>query len=247
MKKSMLLTGMLLCLALSAFSQHKTYFGGGVSVTNDQYELRDPGGGLRMGVLLNGTYGATIGQEIGKFFVLETGFIGKKYSEGFLFKGDYSNASSGSLHSWQFPFRLKSRLNLLQNKIFFTSTAGYVFAVNNAYYPDFPGGTNAMISYGTQTINNDTYAFYSATKTNFRRTFSLFQAGLGLDFLILKKVNLAFAASYFTGINKIMQMEIQYQQASGEKQYATITGKGNYWNYGLTASYPISELWQKQP
>ena len=248
MKKYCLLTGILICFAIQAFSQHKTYFGGGVSVTNDKYELHDPDGMLKISPLINGTFQATIGQELSSFFTLETGFIKKQYSEGFHFKDDFSNGSTGSLTSVQFPLRLKARLPVYRDKIFFTTSAGYVFAINKSYYPGLPGGSPyALRGEGTETNGQNSYKVAFGSRYNFGKTYSLVQAGLGIDFLIRKKIILGLSTSYFAGFNQIMQTDITYQQTTGDVPHAAkISGKGNYWNYGISASYPISEIWQKK-
>lgn len=245
MKKALLLAGILFCFTKSVFSQHKTYFGGGVSVTNDKYDLTDPGGFLKISPLINGTFQATIGQQISSIFTIETGFIKKQYSEGFHFKEDYSNGSLGSLTSVQFPIRLKSSLPVVRDKIFLTTMAGYVFALNSSYYPGGVGYN--MYGFGGQSIGNNSYQTTFGSNYNFRRTFSLVQAGLGMDFLIRKKIMLGLAASHFAGFSQIMQTDITYQQTKGDAPHsAKVTGKGNYWNYGISASYPISDFWQKK-
>ncbi len=168
MKKLLILALFIPGICGKAYSQNRTFIGGGVSITNDKYELVDPNGGLAIGPLTNGTFGLIIGQELSNTFVVETGFIKKQYSEGFHFKAAHSYGSLGSLTSVQIPLRLKYRLPIYRQKVFFTSTAGYVLGLNSSYYPDYPGSADAINGWGTQTIGNDSYDFSFGTRLNFR-------------------------------------------------------------------------------
>ena len=135
MKKSITVIIILLVLIHSGFSQNKTYFGGEFAMTGDIYDIIDPCNLITTTPLITGSWGFTIGQEINRNFLIETGLIRKYYDEGFgynvesLILGTYSNA----FNTWQIPLRLKSRINLIKERLFLTATIGYHFSINTEY------------------------------------------------------------------------------------------------------------------
>src|SRR3990170_8146253 len=120
-----LVTGML-------NAQHNTYFGLEIGVTNDRFEYFDDGDIFVTIPLNNLRSGVLVGHSFNNLLSIETGFVIKNYTEGFGFQMPMHRSSntSSSIRTWQIPFRIKPRVKLFSDNLFFTPTIGFHYCIN---------------------------------------------------------------------------------------------------------------------
>ena len=218
--------------------QGKTYLGFEVSMANDLFTISDKGDYLKNVPLYNGTWGFNLRQEVGKIFFVESGFLVKFYQQGFGFKTiPYYGSSSGD-PSWLIPARLGLNVNLLQEKVYLTPVVGYSFGINPLY-------RSYGLGYGTSK-SSTTSIVYSYTETpNSSRYFSLFQVGLGIEFKLFRTLRLSTLANYYSGLNKVNQLNIAYTVNNSTAATGIATSKGQFWSIGVGLKYPISNFWNR--
>ena len=225
---------LIFCLSISWVinAQQHTYIGIESGVTNDQFEFFDDGD-LMVSIPLNSFRGGVIvGHSFGDLFSLETGFFLKNYTEGFgfempMFRG---TSTSSSIRTWQIPFRIKPRVKLFSDNLFFTPTIGFHYCINRDHLL-----RNERNSLGHSNFINYQYdADYTRS-----RTFLLLETGLGLEMNLFRSVRLNFTMSYFTGFQKVVEIDMTYTAFDGPDIMARGHSKGEYVSASLGVHIPI--------
>lgn len=96
-----------------------------------------------------------------------------------------------------------------------------------------------------KTAGGDSAHFTYTSHYNYRKSFPLIQAGLGLEFKLFEKVLLSFSANYYAGLKKVIQQDITYKVNNSPEQTATAQSKGDTFGLGIDLKYPISNFWAK--
>lgn len=242
MKKNIFAIIILIVLTQSGFSQNKTYFGGEFAMTGDIYDINDPCNLITATSLITGSWGFTIGQEINKNFLIETGLIRKYYDEGFGYNVEslILGSSSNAFNTWQIPLRLKSRINLINERLFLTATIGYHFSINTEY--GFGGGSGG----GGLVDGNDTIRVSYTINDSITKTFSLIEAGLGFEYVVFDGFIISLSSSYYSGLRKAYQLDMTTEGYNCSSDNAYGISKGGYWNIAIGVKYSISNLWKKK-
>lgn len=243
MIKTVLISFLLLATTISVFGQKGTYLGFEAALNHDLYEFKDPCNLFSSTLLNSGSWGFTLGQEINKNLVLESGIIVKYYDTGYRFTSDVGEfavvVSSSAFTAIQIPLRLQGRVKLIKNKLDLTGTLGYHFAFNSNYTPGVVGQGEGM--YG---VDGDTIRISTVYKP-LDKNFSLFEAGIGLDILSGPNLVISISSSYYLGFNPVYQMEFETEGTNCVSDGATGTSNGSYWNVGFGLKYRISSFWGK--
>ncbi len=223
-----------LFLSITLVGQTRTYIGIEGAVTNDKYQLDDPGDMIMPTHCVSAMGGINVRQELNNWFSLESGLIFKFYKKGIGVKGQPELYSTGeSFNSWQIPFRFNARLNLKSNIVFLKSTIGFHYCFNNDFFSS--SGSGFGFFNGNET---PVFSYEERTNTSLTKRFPLLETGLGLELKLSGKSLLTFSGSYYTGFKDVMQSNIEYQ-ANGTGSDAVMTSKGNYFSYSVGFRYPI--------
>ncbi len=242
MKKNIIVIIILFVLTHSGFSQNKTFIGGEFAMTGDIYDIIDPCNLITTTPLITGSWGIIIGQEINKNFIIETGLIRKYYDEGFGYNIEslILGSSSNAFNTWQIPLRLKARINLLNDKLFLTTTIGYHFSINTEY--GYGGGSGG----GSLVDGNDTIKVLYTINDSISKTFSLIETGVGLEYIAFDGFIISLSSSYYTGFKKVYQLDITTEGHNCSTDNAFGISKGGYWNIAFGIKYAMSNLWKKK-
>ena len=223
------------------FGQNKTYFGGEAAMTGDIYDIIDPCNLITTTPLITGSWGFTVGQEISKNFLIETGLIKKYYDEGFGYtiKSVVLGSSSNAFNTWQIPLRLKSRINLIKERLFLTTTIGYHFSINTEY--GYGGGSG-----GGGFINGNDTISVNYVDNSISKTFSLIETGIGFEFVAFDGLIFSLSSGYYTGFKKVYQLNMTTEGHNCSTDNAFGISKGSYWSIAFGIKYTISNLWNKE-
>jgi len=224
---------------VSVYGQNRTYFGIEFSVANDIYKVNDNGDYLIAVALTNSQGGINLRQEIKRNIFIETGLMLKYYQEGFGFKTMpfYTYLSSNDI-SWIIPVRIGLNLNVYKNKVHFTPIVGYSFGINP------PPGYG--LRFGKQTHRTTEINYNYAANLNISSHFSLVQTGLGFEFTLFKLLLFSVSANYYSGFNKINQLDINYTVNNSNQTTGTATSKGEFWCVSTGLKYPVSNFWTRK-
>ena len=258
MKTCITYSFVILLTSSISFGQHMTYIGAEGAITSDKYEIIDPCQSITSTAIITASWGISIGQQIHRNLVLESGVIWKYYDEGFEYTRETSFGSLGSIttgfQSIQIPLRLIARINLNNNKLFLNTVVGYHLGINRDYgydtngplpipIPSFGRGYNV---FGTDTIKTPT----TENSISLRKTFGLIEAGLGLEYLINTSFIVSISESYFAGLDMVNQETMSTGITNGTttctSDSAVGFSKGSYSNLRLSFKYVISNLWRKE-
>ena len=242
MKKNILTITILFFFLNSGFSQRAAFLGGEFAITGDVYDIIDSCGLITTTPLITGSWGITIGQEINKNFTVETGIIRKYYNSGFRYTTSSfaTGSSSNAFNTWQIPFRLRARLNLLKNRLFLTTTIGYHFSINSDY--GYGGGMGG----GSLADGNDTIVVSYTVNDSIAKTFSLLEAGVGFEFAVSDAFIISLSSSYYTGLKNVYQMDMTTEGCGCISDNAFGISKGGYWNISVGIKYSISKFWKRK-
>ena len=210
-------------------------------MTGDVFDINDPCGFLTSTNLITGSWGFTLTQEINSNFLVETGFLIKYYDAGYSYSTGFGNVgnSYNAFDTKQIPIRLKARMNLLKNRLFLTTTIGYHFAFNSNYDDDYGWGGSDIIS------GNDTIII-SSTGRALTKTFSLIEAGAGLEYTLFDGLVLSLSTSYYSGLKKVYQMDVKITDPECISSESYGISKGSYWNIAFGIKYAISNFWRRK-
>lgn len=238
MKRFTLTLIVIIYLASDVNGQNKTYLGFEVAVANDIYKIKDNGDYLKTIPLLNGQWGFNLRQEINKNLFIETGLMVKFYQEGFGLKTIPYNSSGSDENSWLIPVRFGLNVNLYKRKIHFVPVIGYSFGIDTPY--------GYGLGYGTSKSSTTVINYNYTENPNSSRYFSLLQTGIGLEFKFLKALIFSISANYYSGFNKITQLDIRYTVNNSTTMTGAAISKGEFWCIGTGLKYPISNFWTKE-
>ena len=213
-------------------AQQNIYMGFEIGVTNDRFEFFDDGENLINVPLNDLRLGAMVGYSFNEFLSIETGFVLKNYTEGFGFElpAHHSSTRATSIRTWQFPLRIKPRIKLFSDNLFFTPTIGFHYCINRDHL-----FRNERASLGHSSFVNYSY---NVDYTHFR-TFPLMETGLGMDMILFNKAKINFTASYFTGFKQVIELDMVYDVFDGPDIMARGHSKGEYINVSIGIYYPI--------
>ena len=258
MKTCITYSFVILLTSSISFGQHMTYIGAEGAITSDKYEIIDPCETITSTAIITGSWGISIGQQIHRNLVLESGVIWKYYDEGYEYTKDSPFGSLGSIgtgfQSIQVPLRLIARINLNNNKLFLNTIVGYHIGINRDYGNDtdgplpipIPGFGRGYNVFGTDTIKTPT----TENQENLRKTFGLIEAGLGLEYIISHNFMVSISASYFAGLDMVNQETMSTGITNGTSTCTSDSAvgfsKGSYSNLRLSFKYVISNLWRKE-
>ncbi len=234
----------LFLLPFMSKGQNKTYVGVEFGPKFEIYQYADNGNGLyTKPFLFSPIYGLTIGKEINKTFIGETGFYINDYGESYRIKGNFGYSMSNALLAYQIPFRLKARLYLIKERLNITTTIGYTFAINNDFGSSASGSSFTSTSglqhnYSTRIQDTSTYSL--------RKTYSLIETGVSLEYKFKNSLALYLAANYLTGLGRIVEVDVKYWINEGPEQTGTVFSNGDYYSIVLGLRYPISLFWTKK-
>ena len=241
MLKTAFVTLALALTFITAFGQKNTYIGVEAAVNNDVYDIIDRGTLLKKVPLITGYFGLNIRQDVSSTVFLETGLLRKYYDEGIGFTTSTGYSESNAINAWLIPLRLGVRiklLNLRKQKLYLVPVIGYVLGINSDYgYGD--GGEG-----GSQTTAQDTISYSVYSKLSLRHTFPLMQTGMGVEFALLRTMIISVSANYYTGFKNLIEQNIEYTHNSVSNTAKGLS-KGEIISFGLSAKYPISNLWRK--
>ncbi len=220
-------------------AQNKTYFGFEAAITNDVYEISDNGSDLKSVRIVEGFWGFNFRQDINNYLFLEIGLIRNYYDEGFGFKTTGSIGSTDAMKAWIIPLRLGTKINLCNRKIFLVPVIGYSFCIS----PDHPSRKSGS---GYIKANNDSVSFNFSSYAGLTRHFTLLQTGIGFEFKLFNTAILSINTNYYTGFQKIIQLDINYKSNNLPQMTGHGFSKGEFWNLGVGLKYPISSFWKKK-
>ena len=241
MKKSSFTIALISLIALNGLlGQESLNVGVEAGFTKDIYELSDQGNSLNNHSPMGVTWGIKIDQEINNYLAFETGIMIKEYNEGFGFKeleyikGTYSNA----MFTTQIPILINYNLNLYQDKVNFLTKIGAHYCINHNY-------TSYGRSWGYTYSQNDSISYNYTSNPGLKKDFLLLATGGGFEFTLFKRVNLLLFTTYFTGFQKKIQLDINYQ-VNGKNNSAKAHSNGDYWVVGLSLRYKFKDIWTKE-
>jgi len=244
-------------LASLGFGQNITYIGFEGAVTSDVYEIFDPCETITSTRLITGSWGFSIGQQVHKNLLIESGFIWKYYDEGYedLYYEYPLGPGAGiasSFYAYQIPLRLISRINLKQDKLYLNTIVGYHFGINRDYGNDYVYSPDELPMAGLPyyVVGNDTIKHAMAVEDRYlRKNFGLIEAGLGLEYVLVKSFIVGLSASYFVGLDNVILNTMSTGISNGittcTSDSAIGVTKGSYSNLRLTLKYDIGKLWRK--
>lgn len=232
----------LLFITATTYGQKYTFFGINSALNFDTYQFTDPGNMLQATPLPAVSWGFTVSQEISENLLLETGLIRKIYWEGYQYNVESVNVgtSSDSYATFQFPFRLKTKIGLLKERLTFSPVIGISYAVNTEHGHGLAYGGGIL-----QTENIKISTTYTED-VNLRKSFFLLETGLQLGYRLKEDFLLTLNAGYFNGFDKVSQIDYEYQVNDSRIRRAYAHSNGSYWNFELGIGYRISNFWQNK-
>ena len=219
------------------YGQTKTYLGLEGGLSHDKVEFTDNGNQLRSTPLRSWSGGMTLSHDISKYFTLETGLLIKEYQKGYAFDiiGGPGGITSIGLNTMQIPLRFKSRVPLIADKLFFTTTVGYHFCFNKIDHT----GSLIFSTSGSGPRMESREDFTG----DLQKSFGLLETAIGLELRVFKSAWLTFSAGYFTGFKKVTQGDIRYTVNDGPETRATMYSKGDYASFNMGLKLPINKFW----
>jgi hypothetical protein len=246
-------------ISLGTFAQNLTYIGIEGGYKSDKYTSYDPAGHLRNIGSFGGNASFVVGQEILESVFIESGIIIHEYYDCIGFKGQSSMSMGNELFSLQFPIRLKTSINLLNNKLLISPFTGLKFGHNLDYFEsdvnsgdegslisNFDGdyiGSGGGIS---SDFNGNQYEYITQDNSNLRKNFVLLETGITLEYQTKNRFIFGLSTAYNTGFSPIIYQEIIYSENSGPDHTAYKISNGNYLNISFAIKAPISNLWQNK-
>ncbi|HUR30651.1 MAG TPA: hypothetical protein VMZ69_04415 [Saprospiraceae bacterium] len=217
------------------FAQHVTYLGIEIGAANDRFEYFDEGDQLVTTPLANIRWGIIAGHTFNNSLSIEAGVIRKNYKEGFGFNFNSfeSSHTSTSIRTWQFPLRLKPKLRLFSDDVFFRPAVGFNYCINrdNAFHSGGGGSVGTVEEAVTYHYDVD----YGLT-----RSFMLVETSLGIEVELFERAAISFSASYFTGFKPVIDLDLTYQINDGPDTIVKAHSKGEYVSFYIGMSYPLN-------
>ncbi|MDB4107460.1 hypothetical protein N9595_03235 [Bacteroidia bacterium] len=236
---------LLLILPFVSFGQNSTYLGIELGPKFEVYQSTDNGNGLyTKPFFFSPIFGLTIGKEINETFLLETGLQINEYGKSYRIKGEGFGGYgvSNALDAYQIPLRLKTRLNLLKDKLSLVTSVGYTFAINGDYGST---GSGSSFSSGSSSAGIDSTRSKHTSTYSLKKSYGLIETGLALEYKFKNSIRLSLAANYMTGLSRVVEADVKYWINDGPEQTGTVFSNGDYYSIFIGLKYPICELWTK--
>jgi hypothetical protein len=230
-------------ISLGTFAQNLTYIGIEGGYKSDKYTSYDPAGHLRNIGSFGGNASFVVGQEILESVFIESGIIIHEYYDCIGFKGQSSTSMGNVLFSLQFPIRLKTSINLLNNKLLISPFTGLKFGHNLDYIKN--GGISGS-SGGNSDFFGVEFDYEAQENSNLRKNFILLETGITLEYQTKNRFIFGLSTAYNTGFSPIIYQEVIYSKNSGPDHTAYKISNGNYLNITFGIKAPISNLWQNK-
>jgi hypothetical protein len=206
-------------------AQNRTWLNYEVGVSNNSQNWNTQLNNLYFQKSSHSIVGGYIEQEINNFLSVELGVNDKFYGfDAFYIENDTVKNNLGSYAQCiQIPLRLRTRINLLNNKLFLSPHVGAGLLIK---------------SYGGVESFFEGEDFDIEVKTKFPKTAFLIETGLSIE-LILKSWKFAFLA---TG-NYSGKEFINYSVKEKNTYFST---NGNYITFQIRVGYAISNFWSRE-
>ncbi|MDA3910865.1 MAG: hypothetical protein PF448_05875 [Bacteroidales bacterium] len=244
---------------INVFAQNLTYIGIEGGYKSDKYTTYDPAGHLKNNGTFGGNASFVVGQEILESVFIESGIIIHEYYESIGFKSQSSTNMSNALFSLQFPIRLKTSINLLNNKLLISPYTGLKYCHNLDYFEsDVNSGDEGSLSSNfngdyigsgggiSSLFSEDKFEYITQENSNLRKNFILLETGITLEYQTKNRFIFGLSTTYNTGFSPIIYQEVIYSQNSGPDHPAYKISNGNYLNITFAIKAPISNLWQNK-
>lgn len=180
-------------------------------------------------------YGLVLGHEINNVFSIESGLYINDYGESYRVLGDWGYGISNGFVAYQIPLRLKSQINLHKERLKLSTHIGYHFAIHDAYYSTSRGGGHFTYPQEGFTRTED------ITVYDFRKTYSLIETGIGLDYLLKNSIILYLKANTLRGFSRVVETNVKYWVDEGDEKNATVFSNGDYFSFVFGIKYPIKK------
>lgn len=219
-------------------AQLRTYLGVDVGPKWEVYRFEDQGEGVYTRPFFHAPIvSVNVGQDVHPNFRLETGFSYVQYGASYRFRNTQSRGIYSAATTYQVPLRVKARFGLGSSENFrIMPTLGYVLGINENYSSS---GTGNFLFTGPSGVlfSQDT------SRYDLQRIFHLLQTGLTLEFQIRQGPIIALGGSYFTGLKRLIDVDVSYSINGSPITHADVYSNGNYFTFTLGFYYPISRIW----
>lgn len=219
-------------------AQKSTYFGLEFGPKYEVYQYSGSGEVIYTKPSLDlPVYGFNFSQELNKSILLETGLLFVDYSESYRFRQDYPYFASNAVYSLQIPLRIRSRIQLIKDKLSLTSTVGISANINTSY------GSWGYLRMGD--IQNPTFLVDTANYS-LQKSYPLLEGGIGLSYTFKKGMILNLNSQYFYGLQRVVDIDVYYAIDGSPTRYVNVFSNGDYFSFTLGLKYPISNFWNSK-
>ena len=220
--------------------QRATYLGLEIGPKFEVYRYTDNGNYLYTKPFFDTpVFGITIGQKINKTFLAETGLYFVDYGESYRLRKSDFYFTTNAIFVYQIPFRLKARLNLIEDRLNLTGTVGYSLNINS----EFTSMGFTIFSYYD---GQDSIFSVDTSDYGLRKTYPLLETGLALEYQFKNRMVLYFAGHYFFGLTRVINIDVYYKTNNEPYKYANVYSKGDYYSFVLGVKFPIGKLSTKE-
>jgi len=221
-----------ICLLTSVVSQAQshTYIGSEVAYSEDIFHMDDPGGYLKRAPLSAALWGVNIRHVMLQHLFVETGLYSRGYKQGIMFKNEMGTTSTDR-SATMIPFRIGGRFPFFKEAIAVCPVVGYTLAL---------ASEGQTLKVEADNSFDGTRVQYIYTLQYVSQSFSLLQAGLGVDIRLARKVLLSINSNYYSGLNKTLIQHISYSVNNGANNNATAYTKGSFYTVGIGIR---AEIW----
>ena len=174
----------------------------------------------------------------------KSGFYINNYGESYRIRGeDFGFSVSNALTAYQFPLRLKARINnVIKDNLSLSTTVGYTVAINSDYGSS---GSGSGFSSGTSPSNNDSTRTESVSSYSLKKSYGLIETGLAVEYEMKNDMRYIISANYCAGLSRIIESDVKYWINDEPEQTGTIFSNGDYYSITLGIRYPLSKIRRK--
>lgn len=233
MKKTALLSIMLLLVSYLVTAQGKYEIGVEGGITMDKYKIKDANNNLGNVPCVSGIGGINFRINNRKNFFYEMALLKKEYTDGLKMKQEDGYTVTNSDEVILLPLRLG---------YYFPLSKHFTIVPAIGIVPAYKTLDQQGVSSSQYTPNTVWSTGYTYTTRAMRSDFySLAQGGLSLECKCFKRIKLSFATNYYQGLSKIAIYDIKYKIDNGPIQQAWMYGKGSFINYNFGIKYLLPE------
>lgn len=189
-----------------------------------------------------------VGQEIGKNFYVEVGAGYYYLGESYRIENVFGYGKSSTFAVYEFPIRLKGKVELLKNWVSLSAIAGYTYA---SHFTDrnkdstIPDGEGSFFSGGgfgsVDSVRANEASFYVSDGN-----YGLIETGLSIDVEYDEVIQFYFSGNYKAGLNRVIETEIDYRINDEPVEQTRIFFNGSYFSLKAGIRMNISRLWQQE-